>query len=98
MRNPDFKETTAFERAQMVFKLINCFSPYELHVETKGGGTLCYDCATKKLKRHQLIHSWFKDDQIEGFYPYFEGPSLLCDDCDREITAEYGDPEENENA
>ena len=62
---------------------------YPILYLTKGGSDLCADCATKAL--YQLAEEF---DPPIAHAPYYEGPPINCDDCNREIESAYGDPEE----
>lgn len=52
--------------------------------------TLCSNCATNSLN---------DPDEVESFRPcafqiYWEGPSVFCTNCNKEIESAYGDPSE----
>lgn len=56
---------------------------YPILFTTGAGAVLCADCA----KRAFIL------DRIDVTADcYYEGPTLRCDGCDREIESAYGDP------
>ena len=63
----------------------------------KDGGTLCASCVKENLEQ---IKEAEKDEdaqwQIADAYVHWEGPPEYCDHCNKEMTSEYGDPEEVE--
>ena len=65
---------------------------YGILYYTDDGGTLCPDCVNANL---DLCKD--KDDpqwHVFAWDIYYEGPSLYCDNCGKELESEYGDPEE----
>jgi len=66
---------------------------YPLIYLTRGGDTLCADCATKDIRAWMYGES---DDPPIAFGPYYEGPVIQCDDCNRDIESAYGDPEDSQ--
>src|ERR1700747_2819068 len=65
---------------------------YTIIYLTRGGDTLCAECATKEIR------AWMYDDSDDPpveYGTYDEGPVIQCDDCNRDIESSYGDPEEN---
>lgn len=68
---------------------------YELHYYTKDCGVLCHQCANAELMRTI-------DPDDYQFYiverdVLWEGPSITCDHCGREIESAYGDPDAEDN-
>ena len=45
---------------------------YPLTYITKGGSTLCAECATKNE---------FVSDPVDGVYVHWEGSPIVCDEC-----------------
>ena len=67
---------------------------YEIHYITQDGGVLCHQCANKEVMR--TIDP--DDDQfcIVEADVLWEGPSITCDHCNREIHSEYGEVDETQ--
>lgn len=64
---------------------------YQIHYITEDGGILCYDCANAEIMR--TIDPDDTQFYIVDSDVLWEGPSLICDHCYREIKSEYGDPD-----
>lgn len=64
---------------------------YQIHYITEDGGILCYDCANVEIMR--TIDPDDAQFYIVDSDVLWEGPSLICDHCYREIKSEYGDPD-----
>lgn len=63
---------------------------YEIYYIVHDGGVLCHNCANDELMRTI-------DPDDDQFYiidsdVLWEGPSIYCDHCNREIQSAYGDP------
>lgn len=64
---------------------------YTIVYLTFGGSWLCADCATKEIRAWLYGES---DDPPVSYGAYDEGPTMQCDDCNRDIESSYGDPDE----
>ena len=56
---------------------------YQMQYFTKDGLVVCPDCANREIDQAQEV--------IAG-EPYWEGPTIQCDDCQCTIESAYGDP------
>lgn len=64
---------------------------YEIYYIVHDGGVLCHNCANDELMR--TIDPDFHDWYIVDSDVLWEGPSIYCDHCNREIQSAYGDPD-----
>lgn len=64
---------------------------YEIYYIVHDGGVLCHNCANDELMR--TIDPDFHDWYIVASDVLWEGPSIYCDHCNREIQSTYGDPD-----
>jgi hypothetical protein len=55
---------------------------------------LCGKCASKALIEHDSES--FKEDLPSDWYIHYEGDSVFCYECNKEIESAYGDPWEGE--
>jgi len=84
--------TTGYMRAHQAYDEL--FRPYAwpggypILFTDDHGDILCAECA----KKYFIMENSDITADI-----YYEGPILLCDDCNREIESAYGDPEESES-
>jgi hypothetical protein len=69
---------------------------YPIYYLARENSVLCAGCATKALK---------DEDEMTEFKPvasdvHWEGASLFCEQCNKEIESAYGDPgaEDEDNA
>jgi hypothetical protein len=67
---------------------------YELFYITAANRILCPDCANNnpELCRDETDKEW----NIVAYAVHWEGKPLECDNCNKTIESEYGDPEEEE--
>lgn len=63
---------------------------YEIYYILHDCGVLCHNCANDELMR--TIDPDFHDWYIVDSDVLWEGPSIYCDHCNREIQSAYGDP------
>lgn len=57
---------------------------YPIIYITRDGMTVCPDCANREIDDAQAAIA---------YDVYWEGPAILCDDCNTEIESAYGDPD-----
>ncbi len=50
---------------------------------------ICADCANKDESQIS--------DLVTGCEVYYEGPTIQCEDCGKDIESAYGDPDEDED-
>lgn len=63
---------------------------YPIYYLDKSCSVMCADCATKALD----------SEYGDGFAPvasdiHWEGDSLICEDCNKEIESAYGNPDQD---
>lgn len=69
---------------------------YQVIATMSDGSMLCPDCVRDHLRIiAESTAGNFRDGwTFSGADVYWEGPSMFCDHCGRELPSEYGDPEE----
>lgn len=65
------------------YAMVGC---YTLIYYTADNATLCAKCATVERTKDYTINPLQVD-------VYYEGPTLQCDECGRDLESGYGDPE-----
>jgi hypothetical protein len=66
---------------------------YPLYYVTKQGNVLCADCATEEADQPPGDYPQY-DDSVVDYDVHWEGPSLYCEGCNKEIESAYGEPDE----
>ena len=76
------------ETISEAFSNVMTLGCYPLIFVSDSGDCFCSDCAKKV----------FLDERTDVTSDiYYEGPTMYCDECNREIESAYGDPGENES-
>jgi len=65
---------------------------YPLIYFDRENSVLCAECATKSLNDSGEVPQFRPED----VHVYYEGPSLFCDQCNKEIESAYGDLDASE--
>ena len=89
--NSDYLEEMKVKGIYDYFAFPGC---YGLFYVTAGNRILCPECANNnpELCRDETDKQW----NIVAYAVHWEGKPLECDNCNKTIESEYGDPEEEE--
>jgi len=68
---------------------------YPVYAIMDDGEYLCFDCVRDNSEVHEgnQADGW----RFEGADIYWEGPTMTCAHCNKELESAYGDPDDNQS-